>query len=212
MFEIAPSVLAAHPLYVARDVKRLVDAGVKVLHLDIMDGHFVPNISFGPDMVSALSKEFPGIELDVHLMLSEPEKFIDAFIKAGARSITVHSEIKADLLPVLTKIRHAGVKAGLSIKPATQIDSITPYLDMIDLVLVMSVEPGFGGQKLIQATLPKIRQLREKGFSGTISVDGGVKRDNSREVLSYGANRLVMGTAAFTAPDPRALFDDLLNA
>lgn len=211
MLEIAPSVLAAHPLYVARDVRRLVDAGIRVLHLDIMDGHFVPNISFGPAMVSSLSKEFPGIELDVHLMLSEPEKFTDTFIKAGAHSITIHSEIKADLLPIIMNIKQAGLKAGLSIKPGTQIDSISPYLDLINLVLVMSVEPGFGGQKLKQDTLPKIRQLRERGFSGTISVDGGVNRDNSHEVLSYGANRLVMGTAAFTAEDPKALLDYLLD-
>lgn len=211
MLEIAPSVLAAHPLYVARDVRRLVDAGIRVLHLDIMDGHFVPNISFGPAMVSSLNKEFPGIELDVHLMLSEPEKFTDTFIKAGAHSITIHSEIKADLLPIIMNIKQAGLKAGLSIKPGTQIDSISPYLDLINLVLVMSVEPGFGGQKLMQDTLPKIRQLRERGFSGIISVDGGVNRDNSHEVLSYGANRLVMGTAAFTAEDPKALLDYLLD-
>ncbi len=209
MLEIAPSVLAAHPLYVARDVKRLIDAGVKVLHLDIMDGHFVPNISFGPSMVEALHKEFPEVEKDVHLMLSEPEDFIEAFIKAGADSITVHSEIKADLLPLLMGIKQSGLKAGLSIKPHTPTDSISPYLDLIDLVLVMSVEPGFGGQKLMAATLPKIRQLRERGFQGIISVDGGVNRENSREVISYGANRLVMGTAAFMAEDPRALFDYL---
>ncbi|MDI9520718.1 MAG: ribulose-phosphate 3-epimerase [Bacillota bacterium] len=211
MLEIAPSVLAAHPLYVARDVKRLVDAGIKVLHLDIMDGHFVPNISFGPAMVSSLSKEFPGIELDVHLMLAEPEKYTDTFMKAGAHSITIHSEISADLLPILMSIKRAGIKAGLSVKPGTQIDRISSYLDLIDLVLVMSVEPGFGGQKLIPDTLPKISLLRERGFTGTISVDGGVNLENSREVLSYGANRLVMGTAAFTAEDPKALFDQLLS-
>ena len=211
MLEIAPSVLAAHPLYVARDVKRLLDAGIRVLHLDIMDGHFVPNISFGPDMVSSLNQEFPGIELDVHLMLSKPERFMASFIQAGSHSITIHSEIKADLLPVLMSIKHAGIKAGLSIKPNTPVDSISPYLDLIDLVLVMSVEPGFGGQKLMLDTLPKIRLLRERGFKGIISVDGGVNRENSREILSYGANRLVMGTAAFKSEDPKALFDYILQ-
>lgn len=209
MLEIAPSVLAAHPLYVARDVGRMIDAGVKVLHLDIMDGHFVPNISFGPDMVAALNKEFPGVEKDVHLMLSEPQNYVDAFIKAGADSITIHSEIEYDLLPILMSIKQAGLKAGISIKPKTQIDSISSLLDIIDLVLVMSVEPGFGGQKLMEDTLPKIRQLRERGYKGIISVDGGVNRDNAPKVVSYGASRLVMGTAAFTADDPKALINEL---
>ena len=206
MLEIAPSVLAAHPLYVARDVIRLVEAGIKVLHLDIMDGHFVPNISFGPDMVRALRREYQGMVLDVHLMLSEPEKYIDAFVSAGADEITIHSEIKSELIPVLETIRGKGVKAGLSIKPNTPVKDIIPYFDYIDLVLIMSVEPGFGGQKLMEQTLPKIRLLREQGFKGVISVDGGVNRENSKTVIAYGATRLVMGTAAFQAEDPAALF------
>ncbi|HPA60692.1 MAG TPA: ribulose-phosphate 3-epimerase [Clostridia bacterium] len=204
MIEIAPSVLAAHPLYVARNVGRLLDAGITLLHLDIMDGHFVPNISFGPAMVNALHQQYPDIRLDVHLMLSRPASLLDAFIKAGASEITLHSEAEGDLRALLQTVRAAGLRAGLSIKPATAVDTVLPYLDVLDLVLIMSVEPGFGGQKLMADTLSKMGQLRQAGFQGALSVDGGVKQDNAGIVKRAGATRLVMGTAAFTAPDPRA--------
>lgn len=209
MFEIAPSVLAADPLFVGRDVKRLLDAGITLLHLDIMDGHFVPNISFGPAMVEALRKQFPGISLDVHLMLSDPGKLLDAFIRAGANEITIHSEIDDDLDALLGRIRGAGLRAGLSIKPGTSHETILPYLNQIDLVLLMSVEPGFGGQKLMESTLPKLKKLRDAGFRGVLSVDGGVNLENSRMVRSYGATRLVMGTAAFSARNPELFFEEL---
>lgn len=212
MFEIAPSVLAADPLFVARDVKKLIDAGISLLHLDIMDGHFVPNISFGPAMVESLHRHFPEVTLDVHLMLSEPGGFIDPFIKAGANEITIHSEIDGDIGALLGRIRKAGLRAGLSIKPGTDYKVLFPFLGQIDLVLLMSVEPGFGGQKLMENTLPKLKQLREAGFMGTLSVDGGVNRENSAMVLSYGATRLVMGTAAFTADDPKRFFMELRKA
>lgn len=212
MFEIAPSVLAADPLFVARDVKKLIDAGISLLHLDIMDGHFVPNISFGPAMVESLHRHFPEVTLDVHLMLSEPGGFIDPFIKAGANEITIHSEIDGDIGALLGRIRKAGLRAGLSIKPGTDYTVLLPFLGQIDLVLLMSVEPGFGGQKLMENTLPKLKQLREAGFMGTLSVDGGVNRENSAMVLSYGATRLVMGTAAFTADDPKRFFMELRKA
>lgn len=204
MIEIAPSILAAHPLYVARDVDRLLDAGITLLHLDIMDGHFVPNISFGPAMVRALHQKYPDIRLDVHLMLSRPETMLDDFIKAGADEITLHSESEGDLRTLLQAVRAAGLCAGLSVKPATAVDVALPYLDVLDLVLIMSVEPGFGGQKLMEDTLIKMGQLRRAGFRGVLSVDGGVKQDNAGMVKRAGATRLVMGTAAFTAPDPRA--------
>lgn len=209
MLEIAPSVLAAHPLFVDRDVSRMLDAGAKMLHLDIMDGHFVPNISFGPAMVAALRKRYPTLPLDVHLMLSDPGKYLDVFIKAGASEITIHSEIAIDVSRLLTQIRQAGLRAGLSLKPGTPAQALFPYLGAIDLVLVMSVEPGFGGQKLMEGTLTKIRELRDQGFDGVISVDGGVNADNARMVQSYGATRLVMGTAAFKSDNPSQLFESL---
>jgi len=212
MIEIAPSVLAAHPLFVERDVSRVLKAGATMLHLDIMDGHFVPNISFGPAMVSALRQQYPDIRQDVHLMLSNPEQYVDTFIKAGANEITVHSEIKGDVPRLLKHIRTQGAGPGLSVKPATPVTDILPYLHLIDLVLIMSVEPGFGGQSLMPDTLDKIGQLRAAGFTGTISVDGGVNAANAAMVLQKGATRLVMGTAAFTAEDPQALFESLQQA
>lgn len=209
MLEIASSVLAAHPLHVGADVDRLVKAGATILHLDIMDGHFVPNLSFGPAMVKALREAYPELVLDVHLMLSRPQDFVDAFIRAGASEITIHSEAAGDLPALLAHIRAAGLRAGLSMKPATPAASFAPYLDSLDLVLLMSVEPGFGGQALMPQTLPKLKQLRDMGFQGTLSVDGGVNRENSRQVIDSGATRLVMGTAAFRDPDPAALFQAL---
>ena len=206
MIEIAPSVLAADPLNVQSDVKRLLDAGADMLHLDIMDGHFVPNISFGPAMVKALKNCFPGVRQDVHLMLSDPGRFLDAFIEAGANEITVHLEIEHDIPGLLRAIRAAGMKAGLSIKPGTEVSRVTPFLPLCDLVLLMTVEPGFGGQKIILQALDKLSQLRAAGYTGTLSVDGGVTMDNCARIKQRGANRLVMGTAAFRAEDPAVVF------
>lgn len=206
MVEIAPSVLAADPLKVGEQTRRLVDAGAKVLHLDIMDGHFVPNISFGPAMVAALREAFPDTVLDVHLMLSDPGRYVEDFAKAGADEITVHAEIQDDIPALLTRIRKLGIKAGVSIKPGTQAEVLKPWLPHMDLMLLMTVEPGFGGQQMIKEALPKLRKLREMGFEGALSVDGGVKADNCHLMRSYGATRLVMGTAAYQAADPEDFF------
>ncbi len=208
MIEIAPSVLAANPLFVHRDVSRLADAGAGVLHLDIMDGHFVPNLSFGPGLVAALRQSFPRVTMDVHLMISNPGKYIGAFADAGADEITVHSEVKEDVPELLGRIRGLGKKAGISVKPATPVSQVLPLLPLCDLILVMTVEPGFGGQKLMPDMLGKLGELRRAGFAGILSVDGGVKQDNCRMVAQAGATRLVMGTAAFSAPDAKAFFEE----
>lgn len=212
MIEIAPSVLAAHPLHVGLDVDRMVEAGARILHLDIMDGHFVPNLSFGPDMVAALRQAYPQLTLDVHLMLSQPERFIAPFIQAGADEITIHAEVDADIAGLLGQIKAAGLRCGLSIKPATPANLVKPYVSQLDLILLMSVEPGFGGQQLMVDTLPKLQQLRELGFAGTLSVDGGVNEGNAHQVIQAGATRLVMGTAAFKATHPAELFRSLSQA
>lgn len=204
--DIAPSILAADPLHMGRDVQLMLDAGARVLHLDIMDGHFVPNLSFGPAIVAALKSAYPHIRRDVHLMVEKPEGFFDAFIQAGAQDLTFHVEASEDVASALRYIKSQGVNAGLSIKPGTDANSLFPYLQLVDLILVMSVEPGFGGQSLMLDALEKLPILRQAGFQGVLSVDGGVSQQNAALVISKGASRLVMGTAAFRSEDPKALF------
>jgi ribulose-phosphate 3-epimerase len=199
---IAPSVLAADPLHLERDVARLLEAGADLLHLDIMDAHFVPNLSFGPDLVQALRRGFPRTALDVHLMMTHPEDFVDGFQAAGADCLTVHVEIGDKVSDILRDIRAQGMKAGISLKPGTPVETLRQLLPLVDLVLIMTVEPGFGGQPMIVRVLDKAVWLRQTGFMGIISVDGGVTADNARLCLKAGANQLVMGTALFKAVDP----------
>lgn len=202
MIKIAPSVLAADILHLEEDVRRVLDAGADMLHLDIMDAHFVPNLSFGPSLVAALRKGFPDTYLDVHLMMTDPIDYLDAFISAGASAITVHQEIGEQALRCLNKLREKGIHAGLSLKPATGADQVLPLLSLCDLILIMSVEPGFGGQKMMPETLKKARQLRDAGFKGRIAVDGGIKADNAHLAVEQGIDCLVMGTGVFRAEDP----------
>lgn len=204
MIKIAPSVLAADILHLQGDVKRLLDAGADLLHLDIMDAHFVPNLSFGPSLVAGLRRGFPDSFLDVHLMMSNPEDYLEAFRKAGASAITVHVEIGAAAEDCLKAIRGFGLMAGLSLKPGTPVEALKPLLPLCDLVLIMSVEPGFGGQKMMPETLPKGRELREMGFEGRIAVDGGITADNAQQAIAQGIDCLVMGTGLFKAEDPAA--------
>ena len=201
MIEIAPSVLAADPLRIGKDVQRILDAGADLLHVDIMDAHFVPNLSFGPDLCRALRRGFPDIRQDVHLMMDNPEHYIEAFAAAGANEITIHLELGEKIIRVIEHIKGLGCKAGLSVKPGTPAESLLPYLSLIDLVLIMTVEPGFGGQKMMPEQLDKAALLREKCFSGIISADGGIGPDNAEPAIKKGVTRLVMGTSLFHAPD-----------
>ena len=201
MIEIAPSVLAADTLRIGEEVQRVLDAGADMLHVDIMDAHFVPNLSYGPDLCRALRRGFPDIRQDVHLMMDNPEHYIEAFAAAGANEITIHVELGEKILQAIEHIKSLGCKAGLSVKPGTPADSLLPYLSLIDLILIMTVEPGFGGQKMMPEQLDKAALLREKGFSGIISADGGIGPDNAEPAIKKGVTRLVMGTSLFRAPD-----------
>ncbi len=203
MIKVFPSILAADLLWLQKDIRDVLDAGADGLHVDIMDGHFVPNLSFGPEIVRELRKAFPEVFLDVHLMLSSPERYLDVFAKAGASSITIHQEAE-NACACLRQIHSLGLPAGLSIKPATSEQSIVPYLDETDSILVMTVEPGFGGQKLMPECLSKITALRRMGYDKPIAVDGGVTLANAPNVTSAGADILVMGTAVFHAEDRAA--------
>ena len=211
--EISPSVLGANLMCLGEEIRRVEELGIGWLHLDHMDGHFVPNISFGPDFVSAMRKQTK-LFLDVHLMLSEPMKYIETYAKAGADLITVHVEADDDAETMLRAIAAQGIKAGISIKPGTPVQAIEPLLPLCDLVLVMTVEPGFGGQSLREdcvAKIPELKAMIEKsGRDILIEVDGGVKRENAEKVVRAGADVLVMGTGLFRANDPKAVVREVL--
>lgn len=211
--EISPSVLGANLMCLGEEIRRVEELGIGWLHLDHMDGHFVPNISFGPDFVSAMRKQTK-LFLDVHLMLSEPMKYIETYAKAGADLITVHVEADDDAETMLRAIAAQGIKAGISIKPGTPVQAIEPLLPLCDLALVMTVEPGFGGQSLREdcvAKIPELKAMIEKsGRDILIEVDGGVKRENAEEVVRAGADVLVMGTGLFRADDPKAVVREVL--
>lgn len=202
MVKIAPSVLAADLLHLGEDVSRMLQAGADMLHLDIMDGHFVPNLSFGPSLVSALRRGFPDTYLDVHLMLEKPCQYLETFAEAGASAITVHMETGQQAWDCLKWLRTHGLHAGISLKPGTAAELAAPFLPSCDLVLIMSVEPGFGGQKMIASTLKKARVLRDMGYTGSIAVDGGITADNAELAIREGIDCLVMGTGLFSSDQP----------
>jgi len=204
MTKIAPSILSANFLNLGEEIKSAEAAGADLLHIDIMDGHFVPNITIGPSIVESIRK-ITSLPLDVHLMIEEPDKYLSDFIKAGADYLTVHYEASIHLHRTVHRIKESGIKAGVSLNPATPVWSLEHILPDIDLALLMSVNPGFGGQEFISRTLDKIRTLKrlliEKGLSTLIEVDGGVKLDNAIDIISAGADILVMGSAFFNSKD-----------
>lgn len=203
MCKIAPSILAANTLRMGEAAHTIVNAGADAVHFDVMDGVFVPNLSFGPQLLKDMKAEIPGF-FDVHLMLTDPLPYVDVFAQNGADGVTVHVEA-AHFAESLERIRALGLRAGASLRPATPAEALRDWLPRLDLVLVMTVEPGFGGQALNPAMYGKIRALREMGFTGDIEVDGGVNESNAPLLTEAGATMLVMGTAFFRAADPAAL-------
>jgi len=205
MIKIAPSILSADFTNMGRDIKMLEECGADYIHCDVMDGMFVPNITFGPQMVKGISA-LTDVPLDVHLMIEAPERYIEAFAEAGADLITVHVEAAKHLQRVLAQIHGCGKKAGAVLNPATSHEVLEYVMDDVDIILLMSVNPGFGGQKFIPAVMDKLRTVRkmieQTGRDIELEVDGGVTLDNAKQIIDAGANVLVAGNTVFSSDDP----------
>ena len=198
--QISPSILSADFSQLGKEIKRLEEGGADMIHVDVMDGHFVPNLTIGPPVIKSLKKH-SSILFDVHLMISPVHKYIEAYANAGADIITIHPEATNDINLSILKIKQLNKRVGVSLNPETKVDLIVKHLNKIDLVLIMSVNPGFGGQKFMPEVLKKIKELKklqnEKGLNFDIEIDGGINFENSKEAIEAGANILVSGTTIF---------------
>jgi len=198
--QISPSILSADFSQLGNEIKRLEEGGADMIHVDVMDGHFVPNLTIGPPVIKALRKQC-SIKFDVHLMISPVHKYIEAYADAGADIITIHPEATENLEESISKIKSLNKKVGVSLNPESKLDLITKYLEKIDLVLIMSVNPGFGGQKFMPKVLDKVKQLKEikskNDMNFDIEIDGGINFDNCQSAIEAGANILVSGTTVF---------------
>jgi ribulose-phosphate 3-epimerase len=211
---IAPSILSANFAALGEDIRKVEQGGAQLLHVDVMDGHFVPNITIGPPVVKSI-KNATKLPLDVHLMISDPDKYIPAFAAAGAMTLTVHAEATVHLDRTLNFIRSQNVLVGVSINPATPLSVVEYALGLADVLLIMTVNPGFGGQKFIPYTVEKIRRARqlidERNYGCVIEVDGGIDTNTVPEVVKAGAQILVSGSAIFHSPDPARKVKELLE-
>ena len=210
--EVAPSILSADFAKLADEIAQVEKAGVKIIHLDVMDGHFVPNISFGPPVIAKLRK-YSTLVFDSHLMISEPQRYADEFIKAGVDNITFHIEVVPNPADFIKKLHDKGISAGLCLNPETSVSKIEKYAHLADMILVMTVHPGFGGQSFIQEAADKIKPIRQLvGPNIRIEVDGGIDPKTTPIVTALGADTLVAGFAIFSKPDRAKAINDIRNA
>ena len=210
--KIAPSILAADFARLGEEIHKVEAAGADMIHFDVMDGHFVPNISFGIPVMASVRK-ITKMPLDAHLMISEPERYVAEFVKAGADSISVHCEVCPDIPAMAKQIRDLGARASIGINPETEADRVLPFAEHLDMILVMSVHPGFGGQEFIPSALDKLRyirrELKRRGLNIDVEIDGGVKLENIADVKAAGANVFVSGSGIFGKPDYAKIINEM---